>query len=174
MRPDEGRKQGIELVGSNRLVVVGHRHLLFETADSGVHISLGKKMLLWRAGRAQHRTPPRTKLMRLAMRRIILFTKDMPAMIAFYRDVLGLTLVKDEAGWKEFDANGCRIALHNGASRVGTRAPKIGFWCEDVADARAILAARGARLGKVMSAGGLVRCEGKDPDGNPFTISSRP
>ena len=28
--------------------------------------------------------------MPLSMRRIVLFTKDMPAMIAFYRDVLGL------------------------------------------------------------------------------------
>jgi hypothetical protein len=60
--------------------------------------------------------------MTLSMRRIVLFTKDMPRMTAFYRDVLG----------------------------------------------------RGATMSKVMTGGGLVRCEGKDPDGNPFSISDRP
>ena len=112
--------------------------------------------------------------MTLSMRRIVLFTKDMPRMVAFYRDVLGLKLRKDEKGWKEFDANGCVIALHNGTSEVGRRPPKIGFWSADVAAARESLIARGAKLGKVMSGGGLTRCEGKDPDGNPFQISSRP
>ena len=70
--------------------------------------------------------------MLLSMRRIVLFTKAMPRMVAFYRDVLGLNLVKDEKGWKEFDANGCIIALHNGTSEVGRRPPKIGFWAEDI------------------------------------------
>lgn len=51
--------------------------------------------------------------MTLSMRRIVLFTKDMPGMVKFYRDVLGLKLKKGEKSWKEFDANGCVIALHN-------------------------------------------------------------
>jgi catechol 2,3-dioxygenase-like lactoylglutathione lyase family enzyme len=112
--------------------------------------------------------------MQLSMRRIVLFTKDMPGMIAFYRDILGLPLVKDEPGWKELDAKGCIIALHNGSSQVGKRPPKIGFWAGDVAAAREALVARGARLGKIMWGGGLTRCEDKDPDGNPFSISDRP
>ena len=37
---------------------------------------------------------------------------------------------------KEFDANGCVIALHNGTSEVGRRPPKIGFWARDIAAAR--------------------------------------
>jgi catechol 2,3-dioxygenase-like lactoylglutathione lyase family enzyme len=108
------------------------------------------------------------------MRRIVLFTKDLPRMTTFYRDVLGLPLVKDERGWKELDANGCVIALHNGSSEVGKRPPKIGFWASDVAGTREALIGRGAKLGKVMSGSGLTRCEGKDPDGNPFSISDRP
>ena len=112
--------------------------------------------------------------MTLSMRRIVLFTSNMPRMMAFYGEVLGLPLLKDEPGWKEFDAGGCVIAVHNGSSEVGRRPPKIGFWAADVAAARDALVARGARLGKVMSQGGLTRCEGKDPDGNPFQISSRP
>jgi len=109
----------------------------------------------------------------LALRRIILFTKNMPVMVAFYRDVLGLRLQKDEPGWKEFDADRCVIALHNGTSRVGARPPKIAFWARDIEEARETLIARGARVGKILSGGGLIRCEGKDPDGNPFSISNR-
>jgi hypothetical protein len=88
--------------------------------------------------------------------------------------VLGLRRITNEAGWKEFDANGCIIALHNGSSQIGKRPPKISFWSVDVEAARKTLAARGAKLGKVLSGAGLTRCEGKDPDGNPFQISSRP
>jgi catechol 2,3-dioxygenase-like lactoylglutathione lyase family enzyme len=111
--------------------------------------------------------------MMLAMRRIVLFTKDMPGMVAFYRDVLGLRLARDEKGWKEFDANGCVIALHNGTSSPGRRPPKIGFWAKDIAAARQELLRRGAKLSKLMAGGGLIRCEGKDPDGNSFSISDR-
>jgi catechol 2,3-dioxygenase-like lactoylglutathione lyase family enzyme len=112
--------------------------------------------------------------MTLSMRRIVLFTKNMPEMVAFYSDILGFVLIKDEPGWKELDAKGCVIALHNGSSQVGRRPPKIGFWTGDVAAAREELIGRGARLGQVMSRSGLTRCEGKDPDGNPFSISDRP
>lgn len=111
--------------------------------------------------------------MKLSMRRVILFTKDMPGMTAFYRDVLGLRQLKAEKGWKEFDANGCVIALHNGTSEVGRRPPKIAFWASDIAAARQELVGRGAKISKVMAGPGLVRCEGKDPDGNPFSISDR-
>jgi predicted enzyme related to lactoylglutathione lyase len=109
----------------------------------------------------------------LTMRRVVLFTGNMPRLTAFYRDVIGLPLRLDDPGYKEFDAGGCRIALHNGTSEVGTRPPKIVFFARDVAAARAELVERGAKLGKVLGGQGLVRCEGKDPDGNPYSISNR-
>ena len=102
-----------------------------------------------------------------------LMTQNPDAAIPFYRDKLGLKLRKNEAGWKEFDANGCIIALHNGPSRIGARPPKIGFWANDIAAARAALIARGVKMGKLLSGPGLTRCEGKDPEGNPFSISDR-
>ena len=111
--------------------------------------------------------------MKLVMKRIVLFTRDIPGMVAFYRDKLGFALRKDEPGWKEFDANGCIIVLHNGPSRIGARPPKIGFWAADIAAARAGLLACGVKMGKLMSSPGPTRCEGKDPDGNPFSISDR-
>ena len=111
--------------------------------------------------------------MDLALKRIILFTPDMPRLTGFYRDVLGLRLKIDEPSYKEFDAGGCGIALHNGTSRVGARPPKLSFATEDITAARATLITRGAKLGEVKSGAGLSRCEGKDPDGNPFQLSSR-
>ena len=98
---------------------------------------------------------------------------DMPSMTSFYRDVLALTLRKDERGWKEFRCQRLCDRPSQWHFPVGKRSPKIGFCAEDVAAARQALAARSAKLGKVMSGSGLIRCEGKDPDGNPFSISNR-
>ena len=39
---------------------------------------------------------------------------------------------------------------------------------------REALAARGARMGRLLGSGDLAFCDGKDPDGNPFQISNRP
>lgn len=111
--------------------------------------------------------------MPLKLRRIVLFTRNMQAMLAFYRDALGLPLVTDEDGFKEFDAGGCRIALHNGASEIGARPPKLVFYSDSVAATRETLLARGVKLGKMLSQAGLIRCEGKDPDGNSLQISNR-
>lgn len=111
--------------------------------------------------------------MSLEMRRIVLFTKDMAGMTAFYRDVLGLKQRSDEPGWKDFEAGGCNIALHNGTSEPGRRPPKIVFYARDVAAMRDALNARGARFGKVKEGKGLVLCDGKDPDGNPVGLSNR-
>jgi catechol 2,3-dioxygenase-like lactoylglutathione lyase family enzyme len=97
----------------------------------------------------------------------------MAEMTAFYHDVLGLQQIADEVGWKEFRAGGCNIALHSGASVVGSRAPKVVFYSNDVEEAREALSGRGARLGKLRSGDDLCLCEGKDPDGNPFQISNR-
>jgi len=64
-------------------------------------------------------------------------------MMSFYRDALGLAVLKDERGWIEFDAGGGMIASQR-YSRVGRRPPKIGFWADDVSAAgkRWSLAAR--------------------------------
>jgi catechol 2,3-dioxygenase-like lactoylglutathione lyase family enzyme len=111
--------------------------------------------------------------MDLAIRRIAIFTTNMPRMVAFYRNVIGLKQVSDEVGWKEFSAGGCNIALHNGASVVGKRAPKLVFFAKNVATTREALTERGAKFGAMKSKNGLDLCEGKDPDGNPFQISNR-
>lgn len=113
--------------------------------------------------------------MQLQLKRVILFTRAMDAMIAFYRDVIGLPVVSREIGWIEFDAGACRIALHDGAGKPGKRPPKLVFEAKDVAAARALLVRRGAKhIGEVTSTTSFDMCNGRDPDGNPFQLSSRP
>ena len=112
--------------------------------------------------------------MRLEMRRVILFTPNLGIMADFYRTVIGLELATSEDGWREFKAGSCNIALHHGAASIGNRPPKLVFYASDVAAARAMLVKRGANgMGKVLSAENFDMCNGKDPDGNPFQISSR-
>ena len=111
--------------------------------------------------------------MPLELRRITLFTPSMDAMSRFYQEVLGLPLISEEKGWKEYSAGACSIALHAGESQVGKRAPKLVFYATDVAAVRAALMKRGAKMGRIVSTKHHDMCDGKDPDGNAFQISSR-
>ena len=105
--------------------------------------------------------------------RVILFTNQMDAMSEFYGRVLGLKLVTDEKGWREFAAGSVNIALHSGPPSPGRKGPKIVFYAGDVAGLREELVARGARFGKVRTGEIFCLCDGKDPDGNPIQLSSR-
>ena len=59
----------------------------------------------------------------LAISRVIVFARDLKRLAVFYGDVLGLQpLATTESGWREFDAGGCRIALHREAAR---RKPRV-------------------------------------------------
>jgi catechol 2,3-dioxygenase-like lactoylglutathione lyase family enzyme len=112
--------------------------------------------------------------MKLEMRRVILFTSNMDEMSRFYGEVIGLELVGQEDGWRDFRAGACHIALHQGRSTPGNRPPKIVFHASDVAAARAALITRGANsMGKIMATETFDMCNGKDPDGNPFQVSGR-
>jgi catechol 2,3-dioxygenase-like lactoylglutathione lyase family enzyme len=101
-----------------------------------------------------------------------LFTARMEQMSKFYGETLGLKQVTRDKGWQEFDAGGLRIALHSGPPSPGTKGPKLVFYAKDVAAARTMLVARGARFGKVGT-GDFALCDGRDPDGNPIQLSNR-
>ena len=110
----------------------------------------------------------------LELRRVILFTTRLAEMEAFYLDVLGLEVMAREKGWVDFGAGACSLALHAGSSKVGNRPPKLAFYASDVSGARAALLKNGLALaGPVKSTGSFDMCDCKDPDGNPFQISSR-
>jgi catechol 2,3-dioxygenase-like lactoylglutathione lyase family enzyme len=110
--------------------------------------------------------------MGLKLARVILFTAQMEKMTEFYRDLMGLKLITDEKGWREFDAGGVILALHSGSSSPGTKGPKLVFHAKDVEALRTTLVGRGVKLGKVKL-GEFHLCDGRDPDGNPFQLSNR-
>ncbi len=105
-------------------------------------------------------------------------------MTAFYRDALGLAPLPERAqpGWVELDAGGVTVALHAIPEAIAASiavgdpplaresAPiKLVFAVDDVAAARARLAASGAVMGDVRSWGA---CDGVDPEGNVFQIAA--
>jgi catechol 2,3-dioxygenase-like lactoylglutathione lyase family enzyme len=116
-------------------------------------------------------TPAKMPLMKMA--RVILFTAQMDAMSDFYGRILGLKLISEEKGWREFAAGGASIALHSGPASPGSKGPKIAFHSADVAALRETLVSRGAKFGKVRQGEVFTLCDGKDPDGNPVQLSSR-
>jgi catechol 2,3-dioxygenase-like lactoylglutathione lyase family enzyme len=105
--------------------------------------------------------------------RIIFFTRQFDTMSHFYGETLGLPVVSEEKGWREFQAGGITIALHAGPPSPGSKGPKLVFHAADVAATRADLVARGAKFGKVKEGGPFTLCDGKDPDGNPLQLSNR-
>ncbi len=112
---------------------------------------------------------------------IIVYVADMDAQVRFYRDVLelnvsypaGLESYADEF-WVTLDAGGIVLALHGGGEgQLGKDAAKIVFGVDDIHAARADLAAEGVNIGDVRSAApGVWVCDGRDPEGNPFSIES--
>lgn len=112
-----------------------------------------------------------------SLNRVILFVNDMPACAAFYRDTLGLQPhgYADE-GWMSFDAGGCLISLHRTTQPAASnaKAVQIVFRVGDVDAARDALIRAGARMGDTARPEpGLSFCDGQDPAGNWFQISSR-
>ncbi|WP_174286050.1 VOC family protein [Sphingomonas bacterium] len=111
--------------------------------------------------------------MKLDLSRVIIFTDNMTEMEDFYGRAIGLKVVGREDGWVELSGGTCNIALHSGRAKPGNRSPKLVFYADDVAAARAYLIKRASDFGPVKSTGTFDMCDGKDPDGNPVQISGR-
>ena len=109
----------------------------------------------------------------MKLARVILFTGQMEKMSRFYSEVLGLKVISEEKGWREFAAGSTSIALHSGPSSPGRKGPKLVFHAKDVAALRKTLVARGAKFGEVRQGPMFCLCDGKDPDGNPIQLSDR-
>jgi catechol 2,3-dioxygenase-like lactoylglutathione lyase family enzyme len=113
---------------------------------------------------------------------VILYVQDMPAQVAFYRDVFGLRVLfpagKEDYSqefWVTLDSGACILALHGGGQkRLGRDTPKIVFGVGDIHAARRELLSRDVAVGEVRSAApGVWVCDGFDPEGNPFSIESQ-
>lgn len=122
----------------------------------------------------------------LPLKRVIIFVADVERCAGFYRDVFGFKVLASESpakDWIELETGGCRLAFHKqggkksrtGADEAASRGPhKIVFYAKDVEAAREQLVSRGAKMGKVITFGELVMCDGRDVEGHAFQISNRP
>ena len=125
--------------------------------------------------------------MSLALRGAILFAKDVPKLAAFYRDAFGLTPEPSEHPpdeWMPLKIGDSQLALHripppwrDGIEIGDPPEPrhstpiKLVFQTEDVAKLRGELVARGVRMFDLAANG--ERCDGVDPEGNIFQLTSR-
>jgi catechol 2,3-dioxygenase-like lactoylglutathione lyase family enzyme len=123
--------------------------------------------------------------MRLAQ--LILFSGDVVRLRDFYVGALGLTVIEEEPGWIRLESGGVVLALHALRGEVGTAAAagdgaavaredsywKPCFHAEDVEAARTGLIAAGATMREVRRFGDVAFCDGNDPDGNVFQVTTR-
>jgi predicted enzyme related to lactoylglutathione lyase len=117
----------------------------------------------------------------------MVYVKDFPRMKQFYSEMLGNKPVNKEwtDSWAEFDAGGASFALHAIAAEIARgieissppkpreRAPiKLIFRVDDVRAERARLESSGITVLTRPWQNPEESCEGIDPEGNIFQISS--
>ena len=108
--------------------------------------------------------------------RVIIFTPDVIRLAEFYRSNFGLENVAEPGPeWAELSSGRSNIAFHKYGEDVGGRNPwvKIVFGSKDVAAERKRLIEHGVEMSEVVEFGDIHLCDGRDPDGNWFQISSR-
>ena len=98
------------------------------------------------------------------------WVSDMDRSVSFYRDVLGLDLIRqDGSSWAQFDICGRRFALHGAVEgqQVAPGGATAVFTVGDLDAAKAVLSARGVPVEHDGDVEGFARfCSIKDPDGN--------
>lgn len=113
---------------------------------------------------------------------IIVFCFDMHAQVAFYRDVLGLSVTYPQSidanetlYWVTFQTGACTLALHfTDTNERGADATKFVFGSDDVDAARAELTARGVKVSEIRApAPGIRVFDGWDPEGNVFSVEAQ-
>jgi predicted enzyme related to lactoylglutathione lyase len=108
--------------------------------------------------------------------RFIIFTPDVKRLADFYASSFGLSEVGDTSEeWRELNAGGCSIAFHKTSEQGTTRDgwTKLVFGSKDVANEKARLERLGIKMSEIVNFGEIQLCDGRDPDGNYFQISSR-
>ncbi|HEY3210212.1 MAG TPA: VOC family protein [Actinomycetota bacterium] len=106
---------------------------------------------------------------------VFYWVTDMERAVSFYRDVLGLKLLRQEsATWAEFDAGGRRFALHSagdGQPVGGGAGATAVFAVGDLNQAKSELSARGVQFTHEGDVEGYARFASfLDPEGNPVQL----
>ena len=112
------------------------------------------------------------------LRQIAITTKNVPALAAFYRDVVGLKHLFDAGPNLSFlDVGGVRLMISQPSSPEVDHAPSLFYYLvDDIDSAHAALKARGAReerppgLTAKMPDHELWTSFFRDPDGNLFAL----
>ncbi len=96
--------------------------------------------------------------------------QDMDGAVAFYRDVLGLTLkFRDGDRWAAFDVNGVTFALEGG-SAGGEGGATVSLRVNDLDALVRQLRERGATVGEVTTGPHERRADLRDPSGNLLVL----
>ncbi len=112
----------------------------------------------------------------------IVFVSDMERSIAFYRDVIGLTLKFQTTHWTEFATEGATLALHK-ADATATPPVKAepagrcrpGFAVQNIAEFHQRMIDRGVPcLQPPTETFGACIAQYADPDGLVISVSDRP
>jgi extradiol dioxygenase family protein len=122
--------------------------------------------------------------MKAEVSRIILFVDDIDAMSVFYGGVLGLDKLPGESeGYVCFSAGGCEVCLHSLPEQYRSESDeypkredtyvKFVFRSDDVGRDRKYLLDNGLRMNEIVRYGEIDLCDGADPEGNIFQISTR-
>ncbi|ROO85819.1 catechol 2,3-dioxygenase-like lactoylglutathione lyase family enzyme [Actinocorallia herbida] len=103
---------------------------------------------------------------------VLLPVADLEAALAFYRDVLGLTVkFQDGDRYAALDGRGgSTIALAALSEQPVAGLPALGLKVSDVAGTAAALRAAGAPVGEVTEGGHERRAVLRDPDGNVLVV----
>lgn len=105
---------------------------------------------------------------------VFYWVADMERAVAFYRDVLGLRLLRQDSGnWAEFDAGGERFALHSlGAGQTISQGGATAvFSVDDLDKASSELSSRGISPVHEGDVEGYARFASfLDPEGNVFQL----
>jgi catechol 2,3-dioxygenase-like lactoylglutathione lyase family enzyme len=110
----------------------------------------------------------------------ILFVDDVAGAVLFYRDLLGLRVLSEEPGWVRLGGGGAVLALHalHRSAASGPTAPRVSlphklcFHADDVDGERARLVAAGVAMREVHRYDEVTFCDGVDPEGNVFQITT--
>lgn len=112
----------------------------------------------------------------MELSRVIIFTGDVKRLVDFYVSHFGLTPVGEiDEGWTELNAGGCNLAFHKFSEKLdgSDNGIKFVFGTGDVRGERSRLESLGVEMTKIFTFGEIQMCDGSDPDGNRFQISSR-
>jgi predicted enzyme related to lactoylglutathione lyase len=106
---------------------------------------------------------------------VYFWVADLDVAVTFYRDIVGLELVRREGqGWAEFEAGPIRLALHGGEAPEagGSGGATVVFRVEDLDAARWQLGERGVVFdeheGEVPGFARFATL--RDPDGNALQL----